>query len=71
MNWNSFMRRSHRFLSLAFTLAVVANAVALAMGAYTTRLGLVAVVPLGLLLLSGLYLFALPYVVRWRIATPH
>ncbi|WP_425994700.1 hypothetical protein [Caulobacter sp. DWR1-3-2b1] len=28
--------------------------------------GLLALVPLILLLLSGLYLFALPHVIRWR-----
>lgn len=66
MNWNRWIRQTHRWLSIAFTLAVIINLVAVLRGKYTATLGLVAVIPLAFLLLTGLYLFVLPYVARWR-----
>lgn len=50
----------------AFTVAVIINIVAVVQGKYTNRLGLLAVAPLALLSLSGLYLFVLPYANKWR-----
>jgi hypothetical protein len=35
-------------------------------GKYTGWLGLLALVPLALLLFTGLYLFVLPYATKWR-----
>ena len=32
MNWNYWIRQAHRWLSIAFTLTVIANFVALAQG---------------------------------------
>lgn len=65
MNWNVLIRRVHRWLSIAFTLAVVVNL--LAMGKDPSLwIGLLALVPLVFLLLTGLYLFVLPYAGRWR-----
>ena len=61
-----WIRQTHRWLSIAFTLAVIGNFVALGLGRETTWMGFVALVPLFLLLFSGLYMFALPYVARWR-----
>lgn len=66
MNWNTWLRQAHRWLSMAFTVAVIANIVALAMKQQALWIGLAALVPLILLMASGLYLFALPYVARWR-----
>ena len=66
MNWNKWIRKTHRWLSIAFTVAVIANGIAVARAKYTNWLGLLALVPLALLLLTGLYLFALPYTARWR-----
>lgn len=66
MNWNKVIRQVHRWLSIAFTLAVLANIVAMGMGVQAVWVGLVALFPLISLLLSGLYLFALPYTARWR-----
>jgi heme A synthase len=66
MNWNKWVRQIHRWLSIAFTLAVIVNIVAVVQGKYTTKMGLLAVFPLGLLLFTGLYLFVLPYATRWR-----
>ena len=66
MNWNKWIRQTHRWLSIAFTLAVIVNGVAVAQKKYTAWLGLLALIPLALLLFSGLYLFVLPYAARWR-----
>jgi hypothetical protein len=59
-----WIRQIHRWLSLAFTVAVIANIVALTMQIQATWIGLLAFVPLIPLLATGLYLFALPYLGR-------
>ena len=61
---NLWTRQVHRWLSLAFTLTVIANIVAMAMGSTATWIGFLALVPLIPLLLTGLYLFALPYLAK-------
>ena len=61
-----WMRQIHRWLAIAFTGAVVVNTVAVGTGRYTNRVGLLAVVPVALLLFTGLYLFVLPYATKWR-----
>lgn len=61
MTSNMWIRQIHRWLSIAFTLAVIANIVALAMQIQAVWIGLLAFVPLIPLLATGLYLFALPY----------
>jgi len=66
LNWNKWVRQTHRWLSIAFTVAVIVNIVAVAQKKYTASLGLLAVLPLGLLLVTGLYLFVLPYATKWR-----
>ena len=66
MNWNKWIRQTHRWLSVVFTLAVIANGVAVARGKYSNSLGLMAVFPMALLLVTGLYLFVLPYAAKWR-----
>ena len=66
MHWNKWVRQTHRWLSIAFTVAVIVNIVAVAQKKYTASLGLLAVLPLGLLLVTGLYLFVLPYAIKWR-----
>lgn len=66
MNWNKWVRQSHRWLSVAFTIVVILNGVAVAQGKYTNRLGLVAVFTLALQFFTGMYLFVLPYAVKWR-----
>jgi len=60
------MRLIHRWLSIAFTLAVVVNGIAVAEKKYTNRLGLVAVFTLALQFFTGLYLFVLPYATKYR-----
>jgi len=66
MNWNKWIRQTHRWLSIAFTIVVVFNGVAVARGRYANWMGLVAVAPLALLFFTGLYLFVLPYAANWR-----
>jgi hypothetical protein len=66
MNWNKLMRQVHRWLSIAFTLAVIINVIAMAQEKQAVWVGMLALLPLVLLLLTGLYMFALPYVTRWR-----
>jgi hypothetical protein len=51
---------------MAFTVAVIINAVEVSRGKYSTGLGLLAVAPLALLFLTGLYLFVLPHAARLR-----
>ncbi len=65
MNWNALIRQVHRWLSIAFTAAVIVNVVALVMRSQAVWIGLVALFPLILLMASGLYLFALPYLAKW------
>jgi hypothetical protein len=70
LNWNKWMRQTHRWMSIAFTLAVIVNGVAVVQKKYTGWVGLMALLPLALLLFTGLYLFALPYTVRWGRGRP-
>ena len=65
---NNTIRQIHRWTSIVFTLTVVANFVQIGMGLgkepnWVTYSPLL---PLFLLLFTGLYLFALPYLVKRR-----
>jgi len=66
MNWNKLIRQTHRWLSIAFTLAVIANVVAMMQEKQAVWVGVLALIPLILLLLSGLYMFVQPYAARPR-----
>lgn len=73
---NILIRQVHRWVSIAFTLGVIANIVAIFVLKQQTPavwVGLLALIPLILLLLTGLYMFVLPYVVGGRRAArrPH
>ena len=68
MNWNYWIRQTHRWLSIAFTLTVIANFVAMSQGPPPAWVTYSPLLPLALLLFSGLYLFVLPYTARWRSA---
>ena len=63
---NPLIRQIHRWLSIAFTVAVIANLAAVALSHQAVWVGLLALAPLILLTLTGLYLFALPYLSRRR-----
>ena len=71
MNWSKWIRQTHRWVSVVFTVAVIINGVTVVQGKYNNRLGLSAVAILALLLLTGLYLFVLPYVNKWRGRDTH
>jgi hypothetical protein len=66
LNWNTWVRQIHRWLSIAFTVAVIINTVALVQAQQAVWVGLLALLPLALLLLTGLYMFVLPYATTWR-----
>jgi heme A synthase len=65
LNWNKWVRQTHRWLSIALTVAVIVNFVAVAKNRYTAWVGLLAGLPLALQLFTGLYLFVLPYATKW------
>ena len=66
MNWNEWVRQIHRWMSIAFTVAVIANFVAMSRGQPPAWVTYSPLLPLALLLFTGLYLFALPYATKWR-----
>ena len=68
MKFNLWIRQAHRWISIAFTLAVIANFVAMALGEPPLWVVYSPLLPLFLLLFSGLYMFALPYVAKQRHA---
>jgi hypothetical protein len=63
---NKWIRQLHRWLSIAFTVTVIANFVALARGTPPGWVTYSPLPPLALLLFTGLYLFMLPYAAKWR-----
>ena len=65
---NNLIRQTHRWLSIVFTLTVIANFVALTQGQPPAWVTYSPLPPLALLLFSGLYLFVLPYANQWRSA---
>jgi hypothetical protein len=62
-----FIRQTHRWLSIVFTVTVIANFAAMARGKPPAWITYSPLPPLFLLLFSGLYLFALPYLARPRV----
>ena len=68
MNGNKWVRQTHRWLSIAFTVAVIVNIVALGQEKPAVWVGLLALLPLAFLLFTGLYLFVLPYASKRRSA---
>lgn len=68
MNGTTWVRTFHRWVSIVFTLAVIANfaAMVIGTGAPPQWVTYAPLLPLALLLFTGLCLFAQPYVRRWR-----
>jgi len=62
MIWNKTIRQAHRWISIIFTLTVITNFATMAFGEPPAWIVYSPLLPLFLLLFSGLYLFALPYV---------
>ncbi len=63
---NKWTRQIHRWLSIVFTLTVIANFAAMTQGQPPDWVTYSPLLPLALLLFTGLYLFVLPYATRWR-----
>ena len=69
MSWSNAIRQIHRWLSIIFTVTVIANFVALAVlhgGPPPPWVTYSPLPPLTLLLFTGLYMFVLPYAARRR-----
>jgi cellulose synthase/poly-beta-1,6-N-acetylglucosamine synthase-like glycosyltransferase len=66
MNWNTWIRQGHRWLSIAFTVTVAANFVAMGLGEPPALVVYSPLLPLFLLLFTGLYMFVLPYAAKGR-----
>jgi hypothetical protein len=60
------IRWIHRWMSIVFTLAVIATTIALSQDNPVIWVSYVPLFPLAVLFLTGLYLFALPYTATFR-----
>jgi hypothetical protein len=63
---NAWVRQIHRWVSMVFVATVAANFIALARGTPPAWVTYSPLAPLALLAITGLYLFALPYLGRRR-----
>ena len=64
---NNGIRQFHRWTAIVFTVTVIANFIALSRGGTPPPwITYAPLPPLALLLFTGLYLFALPYLARRR-----
>ena len=70
MNWNKWIRQFHRWVAIVFTLSVIATFIALSMKEPVVWVSYVPLLPLALLALTGLYLFALPYIGKRQAGRP-
>lgn len=66
MNGKTWIRQAHRWLAIIFTVTVIATSIALAQDEPVLWVSYLPLAPLALLLVTGLYLFVLPYAARWR-----
>ena len=66
MNWNHWVRQTHRWLAIVFTVSVIVTFVALKQEKPFVWVSYVPLFPLALLAVTGLYLFVLPYATKWR-----
>lgn len=64
MNLSKWIRQTHRWLSIIFTATVTANFATMAFGQPPAWVVYSPLLPLFLLLFSGLYMFVLPYVAK-------
>lgn len=68
MSSTMWIRQAHRWLSAAFTATVIANFVAMGLGEPPPWVVYSPLPPLFLLMLTGLYMFVLPYTTQRRRA---
>ena len=65
MNWNRWIRQTHRWVAIAFTAVVAAIFIMLGMGREPAEwVYFLPLAPLALLAVTGLYMFVLPYIGR-------
>jgi hypothetical protein len=69
LNWSKWIRQTHRWMAIVFTATVILNLAMLGREEPVIWVGLLALLPLVLLLLTGLYMFVLPHAIRWRGGT--
>ena len=65
-NASAWIRQIHRWLSILFTLSVIVTFIALALPDPLVWVSYIPLAPLFLLMGSGLTMFALPYIAKWR-----
>lgn len=71
MNWSKWIRQFHRWMSAIFTVIVLTIFVMLGAGREPAQwVYYLPLLPLALLLVTGLYMFVLPYAVRRRSGRP-
>jgi cellulose synthase/poly-beta-1,6-N-acetylglucosamine synthase-like glycosyltransferase len=63
---SKWIRQGHRWLSIAFTATVIANFVEMSISKPPLWLVYAPLLPLFLLMASGLYMFVLPYTAKGR-----
>lgn len=61
-----WIRKGHRWLGIAFVLTVIANFVAMWFGTPPAWVTYSPLLPLFLLMFSGLYMLVLPHAAKWR-----
>jgi len=66
IGWDKWARQTHRWLSIVFTMTVIANFVYMALGKPPAWIVYLPLPPLFLMLFTGLYMFVLPYAAKWR-----
>jgi len=66
MTRSKWIRQVHRWLSTLFTLTVAANFAAMTQGTPPAWITYSPLLPLFLLMFTGLIMFALPYVAAWN-----
>ena len=66
MNWSNWIRQIHRWLAIVFTVTVIANFAAMGLGTPPAWVVYSPLLPLFLLLITGLYMFVLPYAAKRR-----
>lgn len=64
-NW---VRQFHRWVSAVFVLTVIATSIALAQKEPIMWMSYLPLIPLAMLALTGIYLFALPYLPKQKSA---
>jgi hypothetical protein len=63
---SKWIRQVHRWLSVLFVLTIIVTTIALTQPEPTVWVSYVPLIPLFLLLATGIYMFVLPYAQRWR-----